>query len=309
VSSFADRPSSDRTPRAFARTVVGICTGDGRFVLHAARSDAGSLVIGIDADTSSTVRLSRKAEAEGLENTMFVVAAAGSLPPELDSRVAGVRIQFPWGSLLRGIVEVDDAVVAPIVRLCAPGAEITALISVVERDHSARAFDPVVVGPRLRRSGLELVEARRSGMTHRLVTGPRPRARRRRARTRRQTQEHRTSPRRPCSRESPSREREATHQLMAENHAWDGDVRTVCEKSPRHECRHDEERGQCILVSTGDLIEDQSRDSNGAPEEARAPIGADSLLSVSELELLSNRDPNSDRWAKRSRSITYGSGC
>lgn len=135
-------------------------TGDGRFVLHAARSCPDSLVVGIDADASSMVRSSRKASVEGVENAVFVVAAAESLPRELDGRADEVRIQFPWGSLLRGLVDVDDAIIAPMVRLCAPGASITALISVVERDHAGAAFDPAVAGPMFRRSGLELVEAR-----------------------------------------------------------------------------------------------------------------------------------------------------
>jgi 16S rRNA (adenine(1408)-N(1))-methyltransferase len=43
-------------------------------------------------------------------------------------------VHFPWGSLLRGVLGYDDNVLSGLVRLLAPGAEATALVSVVPRD-------------------------------------------------------------------------------------------------------------------------------------------------------------------------------
>lgn len=48
-------------------------------------------------------RAGRK-RAEGGPNARFVVCAAEALPGELDATADLVTIQFPWGSLLRGIV-------------------------------------------------------------------------------------------------------------------------------------------------------------------------------------------------------------
>jgi 16S rRNA (adenine(1408)-N(1))-methyltransferase len=43
-------------------------------------------------------------------------------------------VQFPWGSLLRGILGHEDAVLAGVAQLLAPGAEGVVLLSVVPRD-------------------------------------------------------------------------------------------------------------------------------------------------------------------------------
>lgn len=69
-------------------------------------------------------------------------------------------MHFPWGSLLRGVLGDDDAVLAGIAELFAPGAEGSVLWSVVPRDG-------IVSAPPLRqlvaayaRHGLSLVESR-----------------------------------------------------------------------------------------------------------------------------------------------------
>ena len=43
-------------------------------------------------------------------------------------------MHFPWGSLLRGVLGHDEAVLAGLASLLAPGAQATALFSVVARD-------------------------------------------------------------------------------------------------------------------------------------------------------------------------------
>ena len=143
--------------------MVDLGTGDGRFVLHTARSETRTLVIGIDADASSMIEASRKAERGPVPNALFVVAAVESLPRELDGVADEVRIHFPWGSLLRGLVNVDGGVVARIAGLCAPAGSVTALVSITERDRRMGAVLPAE--PRTLRSsfatfGLDLTEAR-----------------------------------------------------------------------------------------------------------------------------------------------------
>jgi len=72
----------------------------------------------------------------GLANALFVVAAAERLPPELAGIAAEVSILFPWGSLLRGALALDDAgdAAAGIAGLVAPGGRVRAIVSVDPRD-------------------------------------------------------------------------------------------------------------------------------------------------------------------------------
>ncbi len=45
-----------------------------------------------------------------------------------------VRVQFPWGSLLTGLLTADQRTVSGIADLITPGGRLTVLLSVVERD-------------------------------------------------------------------------------------------------------------------------------------------------------------------------------
>ena len=105
-------------------------TGDGRSVARAARRRPDVLFIGLDTDPAGMRRASRHAP----ENALFAVAAAEALPPELDGAIAGVSIHFPWGSLLRGLVDPSPAILGGLARVLRPGARLTALLSVTARD-------------------------------------------------------------------------------------------------------------------------------------------------------------------------------
>jgi 16S rRNA (adenine(1408)-N(1))-methyltransferase len=116
--------------------VVDLGTGDGRFVLAAAREDPRALVIGIDADASSMVECSRRAvRRDALPNALFVVAAAEALPPELHVAAARVTVHFPWGSLLRGLVTGEPDVAGQIASTATADARIELLLSARPSDH------------------------------------------------------------------------------------------------------------------------------------------------------------------------------
>jgi 16S rRNA (adenine(1408)-N(1))-methyltransferase len=145
--------------------VVDLGTGDGRFVLHRAKADPRALVIGIDADAASMRAAARKAGANktALPNALFVVASAEQLPRELDGFAHEVRIHFPWGSLLRGLLQGEPWLLAGLARLSAPGAAITALVSVTEHDAGAAArmpVDPWSLAPAYEGAGIPLREIR-----------------------------------------------------------------------------------------------------------------------------------------------------
>jgi 16S rRNA (adenine(1408)-N(1))-methyltransferase len=114
--------------------VVDLGAGDGRFVVELAARDPDTLAVAIDANAAGLADGVRRARRRRLENAVFVVASAERLPPELEGTADAVRIQFPWGSLLDGVLRGDDAVAGNIARIMKPRAELVVLVSVVERD-------------------------------------------------------------------------------------------------------------------------------------------------------------------------------
>jgi 16S rRNA (adenine(1408)-N(1))-methyltransferase len=81
-------------------------------------------------------RAARPRARGGLENALFVVAAAERPPAELAAIADEVTILLPWGSLLRGALARDDAgeASAGIASLVAPGGSARILVSVDPRD-------------------------------------------------------------------------------------------------------------------------------------------------------------------------------
>jgi 16S rRNA (adenine(1408)-N(1))-methyltransferase len=120
---------------------IDLGTGDGRFVLATAAACPGTLAIGVDASLDAMVEASRHASRParkgGLPNALFVVAAAEALPSELDGVADAVTVQFPWGSLLRGLLCGDAAILSGIARVTRPDAGISLLVSVTERDRAS----------------------------------------------------------------------------------------------------------------------------------------------------------------------------
>jgi 16S rRNA (adenine(1408)-N(1))-methyltransferase len=79
----------------------------------------------------------RKASKGRAPNALFVEAAVERLPTELDGIAKEVRIQFPWGSLLRAVMQGDPDVLFQVSRICRPGAFVKVIVSLdPDRDHS-----------------------------------------------------------------------------------------------------------------------------------------------------------------------------
>ena len=77
-------------------------------------------VIGIDACRENLVKVSRSASA----NSLFVIANAQDLPSELKGLASRVSINFPWGSLLEGLVQNDAAMLQSLLMLMPTKAEL-----------------------------------------------------------------------------------------------------------------------------------------------------------------------------------------
>jgi 16S rRNA (adenine(1408)-N(1))-methyltransferase len=118
--------------------VVDVGTGDGRAVLARARRWPGELILGVDASADAMREASRRAAAApsrgGLPNARFFVEAAEALPGPLAGAADLVTVTMPWGSLLRGVLGQDTAVLRGLAGLLAEDGRLEALVSVTPRD-------------------------------------------------------------------------------------------------------------------------------------------------------------------------------
>jgi 16S rRNA (adenine(1408)-N(1))-methyltransferase len=107
-------------------------------VLATAAAEPDRLVIGVDANAAAMVEAARRAAAKpnrgGVPNALFVVAAVEAIPEELGGVADLVTVHFPWGSLLRGLLAADRAIMAGVTRLMRPGAVLLLLVSAEARD-------------------------------------------------------------------------------------------------------------------------------------------------------------------------------
>jgi 16S rRNA (adenine(1408)-N(1))-methyltransferase len=121
--------------------VIDLGTGDGRAVLGAASHCPERLIVGVDANAAGMAEASRRAAANrrrgGRPNALFVVAAAEALPEELNGLADLVTINFPWGSLLRGVLGAEPAVLASVARVLRPRGRMELLVSVTEHDRAS----------------------------------------------------------------------------------------------------------------------------------------------------------------------------
>jgi 16S rRNA (adenine(1408)-N(1))-methyltransferase len=102
----------------YARVLVDLGTGDGRYVDYIARTHPDTFALGIDACREQLVARSRRAPA----NALYLIANALELPPELDGLATHLTINFPWGSLLAGLVSGDTALYQRLAAIARPGA-------------------------------------------------------------------------------------------------------------------------------------------------------------------------------------------
>lgn len=146
---------------------IDVGAGDGRAVLATAAAEPTSLVIGLDAVAASMAESSRRAARARLTNALFVVAAAEAIPAELVGLADLVTVRFPWGSLLRGCLGLDEAVTSGISSLVASRGELELLIAPIARDRLdgiPTELDNVVraAAATFGRFGLERIEGRQA---------------------------------------------------------------------------------------------------------------------------------------------------
>jgi 16S rRNA (adenine(1408)-N(1))-methyltransferase len=113
-----DAPELARRLAGYTHVLIDLGTGDGRFVRTVAAACPTTFAIGVDACRENLRECSRTAPA----NTLYVIANALALPRELDGMATCLTINFPWGSLLAGLLAGDPALVERLAALTRPGA-------------------------------------------------------------------------------------------------------------------------------------------------------------------------------------------
>jgi 16S rRNA (adenine(1408)-N(1))-methyltransferase len=87
-------------------------------VQHLAQACPDTFVIGIDACRENLRESSRYMPA----NALFVIANALALPSDLHGLATQVTINFPWGSLLKGLVANDQMLLSGLWAIARPSA-------------------------------------------------------------------------------------------------------------------------------------------------------------------------------------------
>lgn len=119
-SLFVDAATLAERLAGYGQLVLDIGTGDGRYVHHTATANPAWFVIGVDACRENLDKFSRRAPA----NALYVIAEAGALPALFTRRATGMTINFPWGSLLHGLLADDGELAAKLAALAAPGSRL-----------------------------------------------------------------------------------------------------------------------------------------------------------------------------------------
>jgi 16S rRNA (adenine(1408)-N(1))-methyltransferase len=99
--------------------LIDVGTGDGRYARHVARTNPTWFAVGVDACRDNLREASRKAPP----NALYVIANALALPKEeLDGMSSKVTINFPWGSLLKGLLDGEPMLLEGLLAISGPGA-------------------------------------------------------------------------------------------------------------------------------------------------------------------------------------------
>jgi 16S rRNA (adenine(1408)-N(1))-methyltransferase len=102
----------------YGDVLIDVGTGDGRYVLHVARTRPTWFAVGVDACRDNLRVASRKAPG----NALYVIANALALPGELGGMASKVTINFPWGSLLTGLLDGDPMLLEGLLAIARPEA-------------------------------------------------------------------------------------------------------------------------------------------------------------------------------------------
>jgi 16S rRNA (adenine(1408)-N(1))-methyltransferase len=138
----------------YQQIVMDMGTGDGRYVAYVARRFPERFVIGIDTCRENLQQVSRKS----LPNALYVIANAEALPVELSGLASHITVNFPWGSLLTGLLTSGSKVIENMGMIARPEAtlEIWLNSSALQKEGLSLEQGGAMVQQALRMSGFDV---------------------------------------------------------------------------------------------------------------------------------------------------------
>jgi 16S rRNA (adenine(1408)-N(1))-methyltransferase len=109
-----------RRRAGYDEVALDLGTGDGRYGRAVALAHPKRFVIGVDACREHLHEVSRRAPP----NALYLIANALELPAELDDLASRLTINFPWGSLLAGLLDAGSGLPLRLTALVRPGATV-----------------------------------------------------------------------------------------------------------------------------------------------------------------------------------------
>lgn len=120
TSQLLDLNGLSERLKNYSRVLLDLGTGDGRYVRYLADKHPDWFVIGVDSCRENLRDHSRAK----LPNMLFVIARAQNLPQEFNGLISYVTVNFPWGSLLEGLLAGDPALIDGLSSLALKNARI-----------------------------------------------------------------------------------------------------------------------------------------------------------------------------------------
>jgi 16S rRNA (adenine(1408)-N(1))-methyltransferase len=117
---WIDAPALYDRLAGYQEVLLDIGTGDGHFVRQMAEECPARFVIGVDACREHLRANSRTAPP----NALYLIADARALPCALAGRATHITINFPWGSLLSGLLAGEATLPERIAAVARPGARL-----------------------------------------------------------------------------------------------------------------------------------------------------------------------------------------
>jgi len=114
--------------KGYSKVIIDLGTGNGKFVYEEAIKNQDIFYIGIDPIGDNIIeyykKKKKKFKSYNLKNLIFVISAIQDIDEDLFNIADEIYINFPWGSLLEGVVKGDSELLKNIYSLAKAGRNI-----------------------------------------------------------------------------------------------------------------------------------------------------------------------------------------